>query len=99
MIDSISMKDFFELSQQEDLKIIDVREVDEYKAGHIPNAQNLPLSNLQDRMNELDPASKYYLICQSGGRSGNACVFLGGHGYHVINILGGTVAWPSKLVH
>lgn len=97
MIDSISMKDFFELTQQEDLRIIDVREADEYQAGHVPSAKNLPLSNLQNTMAELDSDNKYYFICQSGARSGNACVFLVGQGYQVVNVTGGTAAWPGKL--
>ncbi|MBO0451961.1 rhodanese-like domain-containing protein [Candidatus Enterococcus murrayae] len=97
MTSSIAMKDFYPLTKQEDLAIIDVREAYEYQMGHVPDAKNVPLSTLGDSVAELELDKEYYLICQSGARSENACAFLSGQGYRITNILGGTSAWPGTL--
>lgn len=97
MNSSIIMSDFYQLTKQKEMKIIDVREANEYQMGHVPTAKNLPLSNLSDRLSELDSDQEYFLICQSGARSEKACAFLSRQGYNVINVLGGTSAWPDKL--
>ena len=43
----------------------------------------------------LDKDITYHIICQSGARSGQACLFLEAQGYNVVNIAGGTSAWPG----
>ncbi|MCU9533766.1 rhodanese-like domain-containing protein [Streptococcus sp. CSL10205-OR2] len=97
MIKSISMKDFQELYHQNPLNLVDVREPDEYDSGHIPGAQNLPLSDFQSTYQTLDPKKDYYIVCQSGSRSQMASQFLTAKGYHVTNVEGGTSAWPENL--
>lgn len=97
MSKSINMNDFYHLTKQKEIKIIDVREAYEYQVGHVPNAKNLPLSSLGTYRIDLNPEEEYYLICQSGTRSENACAFLSGQGYNVVNVLGGTSAWSDKL--
>ncbi|MGO3610482.1 MAG: rhodanese-like domain-containing protein [Enterococcus gilvus] len=97
MTSSIAMKDFYPLAQQEEIAILDVRESYEYEMGHVPKAKNVPLSQLANAMKTLDPEKKYYLICQSGARSENACGLLSNQGYNVTTVLGGTSAWPGKL--
>ena len=72
--------------------LIAVREVDEYAAGHVPGAVNIPLSELGERLHEL-PAEPFDIICERGGRSGRACEALEPRGYDVTNIAGGTSAW------
>lgn len=54
---------------QSKVLVLDVREAEEYKEGHIPGSINLPLSQLASRYQELDKAGHYYIVCQSGGRS------------------------------
>lgn len=77
--------------------IIDVREVDEYVAGHVPGAVNIPLSSITERVSEFAVASTVHVICQSGGRSARACEFLanqaGLQSVQFVNILGGTGGW------
>lgn len=75
MTSSITMRDFYQLANHKELEIIDVRESYEYQMGHVPHAKNLPLSSLSSSMTELDDSKDYYLICQSGARSENACAF------------------------
>lgn len=97
MTNSITMADFYQLTKQKKVEIIDVREDFEYQLGHIPHAKNLPLSRLGVDQLEGDVEKEFYLVCQSGARSENACIFLANQGYNVVNILGGTAAWPGEL--
>ncbi|OJG11996.1 hypothetical protein RU94_GL002327 [Enterococcus asini] len=74
-----------------------MREVDEFANGHIPEATNLPLSELGARFEELDKGQNYYVICHSGARSANASNFLSQQGYQVTNVLGGMSAWKGDI--
>lgn len=93
----INAKDLYEKMQAEELQLIDVREVDEFTAGHVSGAQNLPLSSLPKNYGKLDKQIPYHIICQKGGRSARACEFLEAKGYQVINVEGGVEAFPAKL--
>ena len=75
-----------------DVSIIDVRELDEYVSGHIPGAIHIPLSTIPVRQNEIDKTKTQYLICEVGGRSGQAGKFLEDQGFTVVNVAGGTGA-------
>lgn len=83
--------------RQKNLQLIDVREVDEFNAGHISGVQNLPLSTLPENYRKLDKQIPYHIICQKGGRSARACEFLEAKGYQVTNVEGGVEAFPAKL--
>ncbi|MCA1053901.1 rhodanese-like domain-containing protein [Rossellomorea aquimaris] len=85
------------LEAGENPSIIDVRETSEVKAGKIPNALNIPLGLLEFRMNELNKTDRYYIVCQSGGRSSQAVRFLQYHGFNVVNMEGGMSAWKGQL--
>jgi len=76
-------------------RLIDVREPDEWEAGHAVGAQSLPLSQLLERMDELPKDETLLLICQGGVRSMRAATALDQAGYTVINVAGGTSAWQS----
>lgn len=79
-----------------DAQLIDVREADEYTAGHAATAVPIPLSEFTARVGELDTTRDIYLICQLGGRSGRACEYLEQeHGLGAINVEGGTEAWAA----
>ncbi|GAA5356883.1 rhodanese-like domain-containing protein [Streptococcus uberis] len=98
MIKSESISELKNALASQNINLIDVREVDEYKSGHVPTAKNMPLSTLVEGYLGLDKEKTYHIICQSGGRSARACDFLEEKGYHVINVTGGTVAWDGPLV-
>ncbi|WP_442598315.1 rhodanese-like domain-containing protein [Neobacillus sp. D3-1R] len=85
------------LNDKKVLNIIDVREVDEVRAGKIPGAVNIPLGLLEFRMHELDKSKEYVMVCRSGGRSGNASMFLESQGFNVINMTGGMLAWEGNV--
>ncbi|MEY4361348.1 MAG: hypothetical protein RL391_654 [Actinomycetota bacterium] len=74
-------------------RLIDVRETDEYESGHVPGAENWPLSSLTSDFATIGAASNLLVICRSGGRSANACEFLSQKGFTVTNVDGGTMAW------
>ena len=93
----ISAKDLYDKLPAEKLQLIDVREVDEYNAGHVSGAQNLPLSSLAENYGQLDKKIPYHIICQKGGRSARACEFLEAKGYQVTNVEGGVEAFAAKL--
>ncbi|MEK5036674.1 rhodanese-like domain-containing protein [Sporosarcina sp. FSL K6-3457] len=83
------------LDQGEQLNLVDVREADEVAQGMIPGAVHIPLGEVVERLDELDKAKSYILICRSGGRSGRASEFLDGEGYDVTNMVGGMLEWAG----
>jgi rhodanese-related sulfurtransferase len=72
--------------------VVDVRNPDEYVAGHVPGAVLLPLPELGERWEEV-PEGDVLVICRSGARSAAAVRALNGAGRTTTNIAGGTLAW------
>lgn len=85
------------LAASKQLNIIDVREPGEVVQGKIPTAINMPLGLIEFRMHELDKSKEYIMVCRSGGRSGQATMFLESQGYNVINMNGGMLAWEGEV--
>lgn len=85
------------LEAGEALNLIDVRELEELEAGHIPGVKHIPLGELEDRLAELDKSKPYIVICRSGGRSGQATAFLNAQGYDVTNMSGGMLEWTGQV--
>ncbi|MFE0505108.1 rhodanese-like domain-containing protein [Peribacillus butanolivorans] len=79
------------------INIIDVREVDEVKAGKIPNAMHIPLGLVEFRMQDLNKSKEYIMVCRSGGRSSMAAKLLEDHGYKVLNMTGGMLEWNGPI--
>lgn len=80
-------------------RIIDVREPDEFRAGHIPGAQNIPLSQLPGALGRLRPTEEIVLVCRSGNRSRAAQRFLAAQGFdRAINLTGGMLRWTGPVV-
>ncbi len=91
----ITFNDFYQLYQNEQLSLVDVREAEEFQTLHLEGAQNLPLSQLADIYDQLDKDLLHYVICKSGMRSARACQFLAEQGYDVINVQGGVTAFEN----
>jgi rhodanese-related sulfurtransferase len=75
--------------------LLDVREDDEWQAGHAPDAHHLPLGRLQDEYTSLPKDRPIVAICRVGGRSEKAAVALIQAGYDVVNLAGGMRAWAA----
>ena len=91
----IAFDAFYHLYQNDQLSLVDVREVDEFEALHLEGAHNLPLRQLADSYNQLDTDQFHYVICKAGMRSARACQFLAEQGYEVINVQGGMTAFEE----
>ena len=86
------------LINREDAVVVDVREVDEFAAGHLPDAKNFPLSKLSASLAELEKFKEKPLIvcCASGMRSNKACGELQKAGFaQLYNLDGGVDAWAQ----
>ncbi len=81
-----------QLHDRDGVPLIDVREEDEFAAGHVPGAVNLPMSKLGDLLDQL-PAEPFDVICQAGGRSARVVEALEARGYEATNVEGGTGEW------
>jgi hydroxyacylglutathione hydrolase len=80
------------------VQIIDVRNDQEYDAGHIPAALNISLGELEAKYNQIPESDQEKLVvCRSGGRSFVAATMLRTHGFkNVMNLAGGMQAWSAK---
>jgi len=79
-------------------QLIDVREPNEFSAGHVLGARNIPLSQLKMRKGEIRSDKPVYLYCQNGMRSGRAAQFLHRKGYRQLSQLqGGFKKWSGKV--
>jgi rhodanese-related sulfurtransferase len=81
-----------QLREREGVPLIDVREVDEFTAGHVPGAVNLPMSTIGEHLDEL-PEGSFDVICQMGGRSARVVEALTARGHDATNVEGGTGEW------
>jgi sulfur-carrier protein adenylyltransferase/sulfurtransferase len=82
------------------IKVIDVREPDEYQIAHVNGVPLFPLSVLPQRFTELDPNVQYYIHCKSGVRSLRALTFLREQGFKYLkSVKGGIGAWVDEIDH
>ena len=75
--------------------LLDVREDDEWAAGHVPGATHIPLGQLGARTGELPQDDAIYVICRSGVRSARAAHALGDAGWRAVNVAGGMQDWAQ----
>jgi rhodanese-related sulfurtransferase len=75
--------------------LLDVREHDEWQAGHIEGSQHIPLGELGERVGELPTGRRIVAVCRSGARSGVAVRGLRQLGYDAENLDGGVTAWTK----
>ena len=73
--------------------LLDVREDDEWTAGHAPDAVHLRLGELGARVDELPRDREVYVICRSGARSAYAAQALTAGGVHAVNVADGMTGW------
>ena len=79
------------------IRVIDVRQMEEIAMGTVPKAEALPLHTLPARVHEFSREEKLVMVCRSGARSAQACMFLQQQGFHnVFNLRGGMMGWAQS---
>jgi rhodanese-related sulfurtransferase len=80
------------------LRVIDVREPWEVAIASLPGTLNIPLNELPQRLDQLDPKTDTVVMCKAGGRSRQAAAYLLSHGFErVANLTGGIDAWTRDI--
>jgi rhodanese-related sulfurtransferase len=79
-----------------DVQILDVREPDEWAAGHIANAVHIPMNEVPERLDEFDRDRPVVAVCHSGRRSGEVARYLNGVGITAENMPGGMEQWAAE---
>ncbi|WP_078553513.1 rhodanese-like domain-containing protein [Bacillus alkalicellulosilyticus] len=101
-IEQISTEQLAEMmadEQNQDVFFVDVRETNEFTAGHIAGMTNVPLSTLEENAHLIPNDQKVVVFCRSGKRSLQASNTLKGLGYNnLINVKGGMLAWKGEVV-
>ena len=80
--------------QQSGVPLLDVREDDEWAAGHAPHAEHCPLGELNPA--EYQKGDTVIAVCRSGNRSQKAAVALHNAGVTAYNLTGGMLAWARS---
>jgi rhodanese-related sulfurtransferase len=79
--------------------LLDVREADEWSAGHIKDAVHVPMMQLPQRLHyepgSITPENPVVVICKMGGRSAQVTAWLRHQGYDAVNLAGGMLAWAA----
>lgn len=89
----ITFLEFAKLREEKNLRLIDVREADEYEAVHVKGAELFPLSKIRSGELPEEDERETMVICRSGARSAMACGIFEKAGFReCTNILGGTNA-------
>nr|MCR5852876.1 rhodanese-like domain-containing protein [Methanophagales archaeon] len=94
-------EDIYKMLTEEPSQIIllDVRTEAEYEEEHIQiegvETKNIPLSEIEERLNELNKSKVLIVYCRSGARSRQACEILAQHNFTVFNLEGGITAWKA----
>ena len=78
-----------------DLLVLDVREPQEWDAGHIDGAVHVPLMDLPQRLDDISDGSQVLVVCRVGARSAHATAFLEAQGRDAVNLHGGLIAWEA----
>ncbi|MFN6121481.1 MAG: rhodanese-like domain-containing protein [Actinomycetes bacterium] len=83
-------------AQREGAFLLDVREYEEWMAGHVDGAVHVPMQQLPERLAELPTDRRIVCICRSGNRSGQVTAWLLRQGYDAINMAGGMRQWHAE---
>jgi rhodanese-related sulfurtransferase len=75
--------------------IVDVREPDEWRCGHIDGAHHIPLRDLMARVGEVPADREVVVVCRVGARSAQAVAWLNAQGRETVNLGGGMAAWAA----
>ena len=77
-------------------RVLDVREPEEWTAGHAPGAHHMPMMEVPARIAEIPADTEVVVVCRVGGRSGQVVSYLMGNGWdNVRNLDGGMQSWAA----
>jgi rhodanese-related sulfurtransferase len=76
-----------------DAHLLDVREQDEWDAGHVEGSQHIPIGELLGRLPEIPTDREVVVVCRVGSRSAQVAAYLGQQGFNMVNLTGGLEAW------
>jgi rhodanese-related sulfurtransferase len=94
--DAVSTADARTLVEEDKtVVVLDVRQPDEFRSGHISGAKLIPLNELPQRLKDVPKDKTILCVCRSGSRSGMAVRQLNAAGYKAINLQGGMMRWQS----
>lgn len=93
MIFSSGIRSIAPAAAPDDAYFLDVRESDEWSAGHILDAVHLPIGEIIDRVDEIPGDREIICVCRVGGRSAQVAMFLERQGFKAVNLDGGLEAW------
>jgi rhodanese-related sulfurtransferase len=77
------------------LVVLDVREDDEWEAGHVEGSVHIPLRQLGVRFAEVPTTGQTLVVCRVGSRSAQATAYLVQQGVDAVNLAGGLAAWAA----
>lgn len=85
------------LDSDEPIQLIDVRETWELEICQLEGAKNLPMTEIVDRVSEVERDVETYVLCHHGGRSQQVAMWLEQQGFATTNVLGGIDAWAAMI--
>ena len=85
------------LSQKADVQVVDIRQPAEIASGTVPGAEVMPMHTIPLRIQEIKQDKPVVLVCRSGARSAQACMFLAQNGFeNILNLRGGIMGWAGS---
>lgn len=100
-MEHIKIEDFQNVVEEkgtDNVNIVDVRTPEKFDSAHIEGAINIPLSQLEDRVDELDKDKHYYVICQAERFSRQGTEILNNNGIEATNVTSGMNDYPGETV-
>ena len=96
MVERVPLPELYTADVAPDAVLLDVREADEWAAGHAPDAVHLPMMEVPARLTEVPRDSDVVVVCRVGSRSAQVVSYLRSRGYdRVWNLAGGMYAWHA----
>lgn len=97
-VDAEELYDIVNNPEKRHIYVVDVREPEEYNAGHIPGVPLLPMGQIPELIEQFDKNAEYIFICRSGNRSLNVAKYFQMNGIqNVHNYAGGMLAWDKEI--
>ena len=95
IVNGVPTIDIDEAVADGDSLLLDVREYQEWMAGHVAHAVHVPMGEVVERVGELPHDRRIVCICRSGNRSARVAGWLVQQGYDAVNLAGGALQWVS----